>query len=345
MSFFSYFIETQALAHDTIRMDNARTKTTLKTIQELLGLPSDVTLSIINHYKDIFNAPHQHVLLEKNRQALILAKRTSPFLLPGSDLCQKFGSDLFYYAQLALNCPFNCSYCFLQGLYRTGHCVLFINYKKFLTELSTLVKAHPGSMLYIPLTHETDLLAFKEGRNLLKLIIPELSRFPHVQFEIRTKSAVHEFFHTIPAISNVTYAFSLAPQEIISAYEQKTPELNARLSAIQACIREGHTVRLCFDPVFIEPDALTLYNEFFLQVFTTIPSHMINDVSYGFFRMPKKLFRYCAGIHRELYLYHGPYETEGDDIGYPAALRETMRREHASLLENYFAPEKIFFLD
>ena len=200
-------------------------------------------------------------------------------------------------------------------------------------------------MLYIPLSHETDLIAFKEGRNFLTLLIPELSMFPEIQFEIRTKSAVADFFKTVPVAHNITYAFSVAPDEIISAYEYKTPNLKARLSAVQACISAGHSVRLCFDPVFIEPGTQELYKKFFIHVFNTIPPHKIKDTSYGFFRMPKKLFRYCAGIHNELYLYHAPYETDGDDITYQAVLRKKIRTEHATLLENYFPSDKIFFLD
>lgn len=329
MSFYAYFQE--AHAGDSL------------AIKDFFGISNHI--GIIDHYKDIFNAPHQHVQLEKTRQALIFARKPSPFLLPGSPLCQKFNADLFFYAQLALNCPLNCSYCYLQGLYKTGHCVLFINYKDFITELKTLAHSQYNKKIYIPLTHETDLLAFKEGRRLLEAIIPELATFTTFQFEIRTKSAASDFFKAIPFSSNVIYAFSLAPEEIIHSYEYKTPQLDSRLLALKTCVDAGHIVRLCFDPIFIEPNMNSMYEHFFTKIFSFLAPHLIQDVSYGFFRMPKKIFRYCADLHEHLYIYHAPYTTSGTDITYPAALKESVLHRHKILLERFLAPEKIYMLD
>lgn len=329
MSFYTYFQEAQA-------GDVFRNKDFFEITDKL---------SIINHYKDIFNAPHQHVQIEKARQALILAYRNSPFLLPGSPLCQHFNADCFYYAQLALNCPLNCSYCYLQGLYKTGHCVLFVNYKDFITEVKTLAESKRDKKIYIPLTHETDLLAFKEGRKLLQSIIPELAAFTEIQFEIRTKSVVPDFFKTLPVSTNIIYAFSLAPDEIISSYEYKTPSLDSRLNAVKTCIDAGHTVRVCFDPIFIVPEMDLLYEQFFIKVFSALPPHRVHDISYGFFRMPQKLFRYCANLHEHLYIYHAPYSREGTDITYPAELKARVLHDHKIILERFIAPEKIFVLD
>ncbi len=329
MSFYAYFQEKQAGESFAIK--------------EIFEIPEQ--LYTINHYKDIFNAPHQHVQLEKTCQALILAHKESNFLLPGSPLCQHFNADCFYYAQLALNCPLNCSYCYLQGLYKTGHCVLFINYKDFIAELKKLAKNQHNKKIYVPLTHESDLLAFKEGRKLLEIIIPELAVFSEIQFEIRTKSAFPDFFKTIPIVPNIIYAFSLAPDEIIHSYECKTPGLDARLLAVKTCINAGHTVRVCFDPIFIEPGMDSMYEQFFTRVFSMLPPHTIKDISYGFFRMPKKIFRYCAGLHEHLYIYHAPYTTSGTNITYPAELKDRVLQNHRILLERFFPAEKIFVLD
>ncbi len=329
MSFYAYFQEEQA--------------GDFFAIKELFEIPGQ--LYKINHYKDIFNAPHQHVQLEKTCQALIFAHKQSKFLLSGSPLCQHFNADSFYYAQLALNCPLNCSYCYLQGLYKTGHCVLFINYKDFITELKSLADSQHNKKTYIPLTHETDLLTFKEGRKLLEIIIPELAVFTEIQFEIRTKSAFPDFFKAIPISPNIIYAFSLAPDELIYSYECKTPSLDARLRAVKTCIDSGHTVRVCFDPIFIEPGMDSMYERFFTKIFSVLPPHAIHDVSYGFFRMPKKIFRYCAELHEHLYIYHAHYTTSGTDVTYPADLKERVFQNHKILLERFLSPEKIFLLD
>ena len=62
---------------------------------------------------------------------LILAKKTSPFLYPITDMVQGHRMPSFFYTTPMLNCLYNCEYCFLQGMYSSGNIVIFVNQNDF----------------------------------------------------------------------------------------------------------------------------------------------------------------------------------------------------------------------
>ena len=53
---------------------------------------------------------------------------------------------------------------------------------------------------------------------------------------------------------NVIIAYSLAPRKAIERYEDKTPSLKARLSAIKKLIVAGYIIALHLDPIIYEED-------------------------------------------------------------------------------------------
>ena len=81
----------------------------------------------INHYKDIFNRSHQNFAAQKKAPALILAKKTGTLIYKGAPVCQSFGNEHFYYTSCMMNCIYHCDYCYLQGMYPSGHVVVFVN--------------------------------------------------------------------------------------------------------------------------------------------------------------------------------------------------------------------------
>ena len=85
----------------------------------------------IRHYKDIFNRTNQDFQVQKRAMKLILAKKTGPLLYPATDMVQDYKNKNSFYNTPALNCLYNCEYCFLQGMYPSGHLVLFVNENDF----------------------------------------------------------------------------------------------------------------------------------------------------------------------------------------------------------------------
>ena len=81
----------------------------------------------ISSYKDVFNRPQQEWQTQKQSQKLILAVKPDDLLYKASDIAPDFGHEHFYYNTPLLNCVYDCSYCFLQGLYPSANLVFFVN--------------------------------------------------------------------------------------------------------------------------------------------------------------------------------------------------------------------------
>ncbi len=92
----------------------------------------------INHYKDIFNRSHQDFAAQKKAPSLILAKKTGTLIYKGAPVCQNFGNEHFYYTSCMMNCIYHCDYCYLQGMYPSGHVVVFVNLEDYFKELEAL---------------------------------------------------------------------------------------------------------------------------------------------------------------------------------------------------------------
>lgn len=200
-------------------------------------------------YREIFNRPGQHMQLQKTRPALILAVKQPPFVYRGPRPCQNFGRDNFLYANLAIGCPFDCEYCFLQGLYLSGDIVVFVNTDDIFAHIA--LEAAENS-LYLALSHDSDLLALHGLLpHLIRISSTFLSTRPQIVAEIRTKSAAVSIFQEIRPLDNLIIAYSLAPQVIIDRFENRTPSLKARIKAINAAIKAKFNVRICFDPYLL----------------------------------------------------------------------------------------------
>ena len=88
----------------------------------------DASVTTCARYGEIFNRKAQNFRLQKIRPALILAEKFSGHVLPAPPE-YAIGGDLNYYFSHMLNCIYDCRYCFLQGMYRSAHYVVFVNYE------------------------------------------------------------------------------------------------------------------------------------------------------------------------------------------------------------------------
>lgn len=117
---------------------------------------------------------------------LILAHNSGRKLYEGPDVCHDFGNRNFYYTSSVLNCVYNCEYCFLQGMFPSGHLVMFVNLEDYFAEVENQLSKHP---LYLSVSYETDLLAMENIAPFASEWLRFASAHPDLAVELRTKSA------------------------------------------------------------------------------------------------------------------------------------------------------------
>ena len=109
-------------------------------------------------YGEVFNRRAQSFRLQKRNPALILARRFEHRVLE-TPRGYGIGGDASYYFSHMLNCPYDCRYCFLQGMFQSAHYLLFVNYEDFEADIRSHVAAYPGEQVTFFSGYDCDSLA------------------------------------------------------------------------------------------------------------------------------------------------------------------------------------------
>ena len=176
--------------------------------EKILAKLQDAEVIRIRHYKDVFDRKRQNAPLQREHRALIVAVRDGNRVFKGAPVCQSFGQKNFYYASSMMNCPFDCEYCYLKGMYPSGHMVVFVNLEDYRKDVEEKLKEGP---MYVCASYDTDLLAMNGLTGHADFWKEMAKTYGDLLVELRTK-AVPEIKENI---SNVIYAFTLSPEEVV----------------------------------------------------------------------------------------------------------------------------------
>ena len=249
-------------------------------------------------YGEIFNPKAQSFRLQKQRPALILAEKFKSFVLP-APASYGIGAEHNYYFSHLLNCLYDCRYCFLQGMYRSAHYVLFVNYEDFEQEIRRIAAEHDGKPVHFFSGYDCDSLAMEPVTGFVGAFLPLFRDLPNAWLELRTKSTQTRALANMPPLESCVVAFSFTPAAVAVALEAKTPSLERRLAAARRLQQLGWPIGLRFDPIIYHENWRNAYAELFAQVFRELAADRIHSVSLGTFRLPDAFFRRMAGLYPE----------------------------------------------
>lgn len=276
----------------------------------------------IDDYKEVFNRPKQNFQIQKSSPKIILAKKKENFLYKGSTLAPDFGEENFYYNALLLNCPYNCDYCYLQGMYPSGNIVVFVNIEDYF--LATDEYLERLGRIYLCLSYDTDLLGMESWIGYSNEWIEFARTRPNLILELRTKSANWKSLEGIEPIPNLILAWTLSPQVIIEKFEKKTASLKARLRAIQSAIDAGWEVRVCIDPILDVPGWIEAYQDLVHEIEESGILNAIREISIGSFRMNKDYFSKIKKSRKDSEIFQSRFITEDGASFYPLETREDL---------------------
>lgn len=300
----------------------------------------------IKHYKDLFNRSHQNFAEQKKAPSLILAKKTGTLIYPGAPVCQNFGNQHFYYTSCMMNCIYHCDYCYLQGMYPSGHIVVFVNLEDYFTELERLLQEHP---VYLCISYDTDLLALEQTFSFVSRWLAFAVEHPALTLEIRTKSGNPSIFKTLASIfdgreqqkEQIIFAWTVSPEQICETTEHGAASLFLRIKALIAAKIAGFSVRLCFDPVIFHAGWKESYAQLVKDIFLRVPADCLYDVSIGVFRISTEYLKQMRKKRPDSSIVQYPYITE-HGVSHYGTLSEEMVQYIFELLLPYIPEEKIF---
>jgi spore photoproduct lyase len=292
-------------------------------------------------YGEIFNRKAQNFRLQKQRPALILAKKHRGFVLPTPADYGIGGTHNYYFSHL-MNCIYDCRYCFLQGMYRSANYVLFVNYEDFEAQIRLKVEQADGQESYFFSGYDCDSLALEPITGFVQQFLPLFSQLPLAWLELRTKSTQIRPLLDHTPLSNCVIAFSLSPKGIAQDLELKAPTLEKRIEAMQLLQSAGWKIGLRFDPVLFTPNYQALYEDLFAQVFSVIHEPSIHSVSLGAFRLPETFFRRITRLYPDEALFAGPLECVEDRVSFRKELEQEVLLYCQSAILKYVPTEKYF---
>lgn len=259
---------------------------------------------IIDHYKDIFSRPNQSFAHQKNSKKIILAEKKDNFVYNGSEMCDDFGNENFYYTSDVMNCIYNCEYCYLQGMYNSANIVVFVNIEDTIKEVREISK---NKEIYLCISYDSDILGLENIIGFAKDWYNEAVKNKNITIELRTKSANFKSISNLKPIENYIIAWTLSPEYITKNFEKGTPTFRSRLKSIEQAVEKGWKVRLCIDPILYVKNFEKHYEEMITKIFMEIDSEKIYDISIGTFRVGKELYKNMKQKNKKSYLLAYPF--------------------------------------
>ena len=310
-----------------------------KKAQEIIKKFKNSRVILIEHYKDIFCRKHQNSFIQKNSQNLIIAQNKGCLIYKGAPVCQNFGNSEFYYTTNAINCVYDCEYCFLQGMYPSSNIVLFINFYDYKKSILQMLKKNN---VYLCVSFDTDLLAIENLFGSCREWIEFAREEKKLKIEIRTKSANFNLISDITPCPNVILAWTLSPDNLIQAYEHKTPCINKRIENIKKAVKFGWKVRICLDPLIYTDKYKIYYTELIENIFKNIPIEKINDISIGAFRMSSEYLKKIRRNKTNSLIINYPFETTEGICHYNNEIEKELTSFVYDKIKKYMDKDKIF---
>ena len=308
-------------------------------VQSILLRHKRATVIECERYGEVFNPKAQNFRLQKQRPALILARKHKGLVQeapPGYGV----GGDSNYYFSHMLNCLYDCRYCFLQGMYRSANYVLFVNYEDFLDAMDS--RLMPGRQTWFFSGYDGDSLALEPVTGFAACMLPWFEQRPDAWLELRTKSTQTGSLLAREPLPNIVTAFSFTPKAVWKATEHRVPTVERRARAMQQLAGAGWPVALRIDPLIWHHGFEKHYGELFLQLFRQLPETMLHSVTTGPFRMPQPFFRNMERLYPEEPLLAAGLGARGKMVSYPLEREREMVDFCVQELRKYLPEEKIF---
>lgn len=237
---------------------------------------------------------------QKNTSSYILGKKKL-CLIPKKGnvlgLCASLSEEYICCAAHVLhtvsNCPFHCSYCFLQNYLTDTALTVITDIPAVMEEVKQLTRTEPTRLFRIGTWELGDSLALEPLTNQAKELLPFFKDIPNAILDLRTKSDAIDSLLRLDHGGKTILSWTLNTEYIIKTEEIGTASLSQRLAAITKATHAGYPVSIHFDPMIHyknwEPD----YKKLVGQLFQAISPKSIAWISVGSLRfnleMKKKI--------------------------------------------------------
>lgn len=185
--------------------------------------------------------------IEAGKKILHLAERRSPFISvfnpPRGVVCHRF-----YKLVLGTECPYDCSYCYLQLTFRMApYTRQYLNLEDLWAELERLNRKTNKPIL-LNTGELADPLAVDDITGIVNEVVSQMSKYDRLQLLLLTKSANVDHLQPVDN-GRVVFSVSLTTPENAKEFEHGTPGPYNRMEALRKAEMKGYRTGCRIDPI------------------------------------------------------------------------------------------------
>jgi len=326
---------------DTIYIENEVLD--LERTEKILKRYPKATKIEIDKYSEVFNPHAQNFRTQKLNPALILANKKNKKILSTPTQYETGGGANYYFSHM-LNCPYDCRYCFLQGMYRSANYLLFVNYEEFAEEIRQVAQQHKSDEkpAWFFSGYDCDSLAYDPVSQFTDYFLPLFEELPNAILELRTKSTQIRSLLARTAMPNVVVAYSLSPDEVANAIEIGAPSFAKRLEALAKLQAKGWRIGLRFDPIIWNRNYKSQYKKMIDETFSQLNAEKIDSVTLGGFRLPKGYYKKIRQLYPEHGLFSAGLSEAKGMVTYKESIEGELLQTIGSYVETHIDKDKMY---
>lgn len=230
---------------------------------------------------DAFGAAKRRLLLYRERGQFLTACQAG---IPGVLCCS------YLTLGLVSNCPYDCSYCFLQEYLGNNATLKAVtNVDDAIAEIATVCERHVGRHFRIGTGELADSLALDPLLGHAAALVGFAVAHPNVVLELKTKSDCIEEIIGLDPCERVVVSWSLTPPRIVEEEEPGTTSFQGRLAAAARCQAAGYRVGFHFDPLVDYEGCEEDYREAIAALAAAVDMRRVAWMSLGSLRTTSRL--------------------------------------------------------
>lgn len=243
------------------------------------------------------------------------------------------------------NCPFECTYCFLQNYLTDGITKTVEDIDTLMNEVREKTSKEPWRLFRIGTWELGDSLALEEKTGQAARIITEFSGLDNAVLELKTKSDCAGPVLDLEHNGKTVVSWSLNTDYIIENEEHRTAPLNRRLAAMKRAAEAGYLIGLHFDPMVLYDGWEAGYAGLVNKVFDTVAPDRVAWISIGSLRFNPEMKKKIENNYPESRITC-PEMVLGNDakMRYVKPLRVNMYRLLYAELMKHIAVDNLVYL-
>lgn len=190
----------------------------------------------------------------------------------------------------ASNCPFDCTYCFLQDYVANNPAIkIFTNVEDGLAEIDAALRKHPDRQFRVGTGELADSLALDAVSQLTTDLVPFFRDRGNAVLELKTKSTCVDNLLAQEPTDRVVVSWSMNAPAIAAREDRGAASLAERIAAAVRVQRAGFRVGFHFDPLAAHEGWEDGYREVIAAMFADLDPKRVAWISLGSLRMTPRL--------------------------------------------------------